>query len=330
MAIPLPALAFARMPDVSPAGVLVSDLLDAVYTSWSGVVDYRGTALPAANQWVVTRKRPTVVTEAVVALPPAGTPMGLKPAIIMAGRIANAGTMASPDTSAASALQIGINKNSGAYVDWTAALPMTSGQWFGYWSAAATSANIVGTVVRSFISAETILTQIIQASSTQWWTYSGAVVEPYDADTTNSGETDNRLYGQFVQGRSAAVSTTWLSDATKMWGHLVNNTETHGGVFTPNAGTIFAGGRKNIYGSVGSTAEVQTPSGVYVGDLMEFARSTAGVTNNGTRMGTIRGMYCAGYVQSGRYLRNGGTDLYHFVGVDTLNPSSAIMLPAVP
>jgi hypothetical protein len=317
------------MPDVSPAGVLISDLLDAIYTSWSGAVDYRGTALPAANQWVVTRKIPGLVTEAVVALPPAGTPMTKNPAIIAAGRIANAGVMATPDASAASALQIGINKNSGAYVDWTVALPMTRGQWFGYWDAAATSANIVGTVVRSFISAETIFTQIIQASATQWWMYSGAVVEPYDADTTNSGETDNRLYGQFVQGRSA-LSTTWLNGAGAMWGHGVNATEVHGGVFTPNAGTIFAGGRKNINGVIGSVAETQTPSGVYVGDIMEFARSTTGNTNNGVRMGTIRGVYCAGYVQSGRYLRNGGTDLYHFIGADTLNPLSAVMLPAVP
>lgn len=330
MSLPLSALTFARMPDKSPAGTAISDLLDAIYLSLSSATDYRGTALPSTHQWVVTRKQPTVVTEAVVALPPVGTTMALNPAIIYAGRIANAGTMSPPDSSGASLIQIGINKNSGSYIDWTAALPMTSGQWFGYWSMAPVGVNAVATIVRSFISAETIFVQLIQSSAVQYWTYSGAIVEPYDADTTLSGESDNRLYGQIVQGKAVSVATAWLNNASAMFNHGVNATETHGGVFTPGSATILSGGKRSIYQSVGTTAESQTPSGVYVGDIIEFGKSTGGNINNGYRIGTIRGCYCAGYVQSGRYLRNGATDLYHFIGADTLNPFSAIMVPAVP
>lgn len=131
MALPLPALAFARMPDQSPTGTAISDLLHAIYLSWSSATDYRGTALPAANQWILAEKT-TGVVDGVVATPPVGTAMTKAPAIIAAGRTVAAGTMAAPDAAVASVLQMGINKNSGVYADWTAPLPMTSGQWFGF------------------------------------------------------------------------------------------------------------------------------------------------------------------------------------------------------
>ena len=47
-------------------------------------------------------------------------------------------------------------------------------------------------------------------------------------------------------------------------------------------------------------------------------------------MGTVRGLYAAGLVQAGRYLRNGATDLYHFVSMNTGAAAQGIMLPAVP
>mgnify|MGYP001616299950 CR=1 FL=1 len=328
MPLPLPSLTFYRMPDQSPAGTLISDLLDAIYSGLVSTTDYRGTSLPSAHRWTITRQRPVIVTEAVDCAPPAGTPMTRSPRILYAGRIVNAGTMASPDTSAASVLQVGINKLGGAYSDWSAASPYGTGSWFGYWRAAPVGANAVATVVRCFISTETIFVQIIQAATTQYWIYAGATVEPYDADTTNSGETDNRLYGMHTSGGASAVSASFLSTNAAMWNHSTSGSSYHSGVFTPGAGTIIAGGRRRIQTFATAAAELQTPSGVYVGDIMEFGRSTATDTNAGNRMGTIRGIYSAGLVQSGRYLRSGATDLWHFVSVDTTVADDGIMLPA--
>lgn len=329
MPLPLPALTFTRMADKSPAAATLTGLLDAIHAALTATVDYRGTATPTTHRWNVTKAVVGAVTEAVVASAPTGTSMTKVPAIIYAGRALNAGTMASPDLSVASALQVGLNKNGGVYADWAAVLPMTSGQFFGYWNGAPVSVNAVATVVRCFVSTETIFVQIIQSALVQWWMYSGAIVEPYDADTVLSGETDNRLYGQFVAGGGVEVAAAWLNTATAMWGHDAAGVNPHGGVFVPGAGTLYVGGRKNICANVGSTAQTLTPSGVYAGDIMEFGRSTASNTNNGVRMGTVRGVYCAGLVQSGRFLRNGATDLYHFASPDTLNPAGAIMLPAV-
>lgn len=332
MAYPLPALAFARMADVSPTGTAIQDLLDAVFVSWSAGTDYRGTALPAANLWGVTRKRPTVVTEAVVALPPSGTAMTMSPALLVAGRIANAGTMAAPDTSAASALQVGINKNSGAYADWSAASPMTSGQFFGYWRTAPTAANAVATVVRSFISAESIFCQIITSAAVQSWFYLGAIGSPENNDTVNNAEADNRLYGMVVSGGTSSVSNVWLNTPTAaaFLNHGSSSGNHHCGVFQPGTGSLYPGGRRTLWGSAATVADTQDSAGWYGGDAVEFGRSNGSNVNNGARLGVIRGLFLAGAMQSGRYVRNGSTDLLHYVGMDTSSADDAMYLPAVP
>ena len=332
MALPLPALTFVRMADVNPAAATIAAVLDAIYTALGAAVDYRGTAVPATHLWTISRFQNAGTTEAVYAAPPAGTPMGLTPKLMWAGRIANAGTMASPDTSLASGLQSGINKNSGAYSDWTAALPFTSGQWFGYWRAAGTGINAAATVVRAYVSQETIFLQLIQAATTQYWNYNGAIIEPYDADTTVSGETDNRLYGQIVDGSTNPVASTWLSAAHSSafyFGHSTTAAYPHCGVFTPGAGTLIPAGRVNIL-TVGANANMpQTASGVWVASLMNVCKSVGDANPGGNALGTIRGLYPVGSIQSARWLRNGATDIYHFVSVDTGAAGGALMLPAV-
>jgi hypothetical protein len=82
--------------------------------------------------------------------------------------------------------------------------------------------------------------------------------------------------------------------------------------------------------SVGaSTKKSRKASGAFIGDIMDFGRNSATGQNAGTRLGTLRGIYRAGAVQSGRYLRSGATDLYHYVSVDTANAAHGLMLPAV-
>jgi hypothetical protein len=235
--------------------------------------------------------------------------------------------MASPDTSAASVLQFGINKNGGAYVDWTAASPFGSGSFSGYWRAAPVGLNLIGAIVRAFISQETVFVQFIQAATTQYWNYIGAIVEPYDADTTNSGETDNRLYG-WLTNNGTAVSGSWLNASTGIFIHSTTASAAHFGVFTPSAGTLVNLGRVTTYTVAGAAAEMQTPSGVYATELFGVAKNSATNTPNSTRYGTLRGVYPIGQVQSGRYLRNGGTDLYHFISQDTTAAADGLMLPA--
>lgn len=325
MALPLPLLTFYRLADVTLAGTLISDLLDGFYTALTATVDYRGTTIPATHLWPTAQKRPVVVTEALDLSPPAGTPMTRSPRILLAGRIANAGTMAAPDTSLASMLQVGINKLGGAYVDWSAAAPYGSGNWFGYWRAAATAANAVGTIIRVFLSQETVYYQIIQNAATQYWGYVGATIEPFTNDTVNDAETDNRLYGMFANGGTGGVGGGWLSQPTNDWLlHGAANGNFHGGVWVPGTGTIQTVSRLEVFKSAALAGMQQTPSGAYVGARWSVVQ----VAGSNNRLGTIRGLFPSGLVQSGKYLRNGATDLYHFVGMDTTLADDAMLLPA--
>ena len=93
---------------------------------------------------------------------------------------------------------------------------------------------------------------------------------------------------------------------------------------------MWACGTRTVYSTGGGTIpETQDNSGAYIGDTMDFGRNIASGQNAGTRLGTLRGVYRAGNVISGRYLRTGATDLYHYVGMDTSAVGNALLLPAV-
>ena len=315
------------MADVSPAGTSIAQFITALHSALSAPTDYRGTALPAANQWTWATAAGTVYASA----PPAGTPMTKNPQIIFS--MANPGpalTMATPDAaSVADILYAGINKNGGAYVSNLNALPFGSGQFFGNWKASTAALLSASTIIRPFISQETAFVQIIYPVATQQsWINAGAILEPFDADTVNSGETDNRLYG--IQCGGTLVVSSFLVTTGSTGGiftHSTTASAVHSGVFTPNAGTLIVGGRRTSLQNTPLAASLQTPSGVYVGDILDFG---VGTLADGNRIGTVRGIYAAGLVQSGRYLRNGATDLYHFVSMNTAAAAQGIMLPAVP
>ena len=328
MAFPLPALTFVRKADVSPSGATTTNFLDALFTSWNAAIDYRGTAVPSTHQWVIAKAG---ATNAVYATPPAGTPMGLNPAILVQAANPFTGTYAAPDTGTNGMLAVGLNKNSGAYSDYTAALPMTSGQFFGYWRAGPTAMFNAGTIIRSYISAETIFTQVITSAAVQSWFYVGAIASPYNNDATNNAESDNRLYGMVVSGGTSSVNSTWLSTTTAaaFLNHAATSGNHHCGVFQPGSANLYAGGRRSLWGTAAVADSLTDSAGWYDGEAVEIAKSLASNANSGNRLGVIRGLFLAGSVQSGRYLRNGATDLYHYVSMNTGAAGDGMMLPAV-
>lgn len=336
MSLPLPALTFYRMADQSPAAATISGLLNAIYTALTATVDYRGTSLPSTHLWTVGREQPAGTTEAVYCTAPAGTPMGLNPTLIIAGDSgAPTPTMASPDTFAASVVYAGLVKNSGAWNAWDNANPATSGTFSGYWRAAGTTWNSTTAKARVYISQEIIFVQLIGSTVTnQAWFFLGAIGEPHATNAASGGldaETDDRLYGMCTTGTAGVLSGSWASTATGnsvFFTHTASDTACHMMVFQPGAAILYTCGRKLLKQAVSASAEATTPSGVFVGDLIPLCRTSATATHNGARLGTSRGMYLVGAMQSGKTIRNGSTDLYHVVGVDTSAVDDAIMLPA--
>jgi hypothetical protein len=225
---------------------------------------------------------------------------------------------------------IGVNKNGGAYNSWDAALPMTSGQWSGYYRGVYSALNATATIVRCYVSQETIFVQCIGSATVQGWMYAGALLQPYTNDTSLACETDGRIYGMTVSGGTSSVAAAWLATTSSMFSHQTAASQLHSAVFQPNTATMYACGLRTVYNSGGgAVAELTDGSGAFIGDIMDFGRNTATGQNAGTRLGTLRGVYRAGSVQSGRYLRSGATDLYHYVSVDTANAANGLMLPAV-
>jgi len=329
MPFPVPALTFVRCADVSPAAATIAGFLDAIYTALSAVNDYRGTAKPASHAWTFTQRQVSAVTNAITCEAPAALGL-ISPVVIIAGRATSGGVMLAPDTAFNSLCLIGVNKNGGVYNSWDAALPMTSGQWSGYYRGVYSALNVTATIVRCYVSQETIFIQCIGSATVQGWMYAGGILQPYTNDTALACETDGRLYGMTVSGGTSSVSTTWLTAASAMFSHQTSASTNHSAVFQPNTATMYACGTRTVYSSGGgAVAETQDGSGAYIGDIMDFGRNTANGQNAGTRLGTLRGIYRAGNVQSGRYLRSGATDLYHYVSVDTSNVGNALMLPAV-
>lgn len=338
MSLPLPSPTFYRMADRSPASGDIQGLLDAIYAALTSTVDYRGTSLASTHLWTVGRQQLIGVTQAVYATPPAGTPMTLAPTLIIAGAAAGTPTMASPDSFAASNVLIGIVKNSGAWNAWDAASPATSGTFSGYWRGCGTTWNNIAAKVRVFIGQEIIFIQLIGATVTsQAWLALGAIVEPHATNAASGGldaEADDRLYGMWCTGAGAVVDAAWMDSATATnsplpWSHSTTAGTNHCMVWQPGTSTLYTCGRKHITQAVAAIAACTTPSGVYVGDIVTICRTSATTVHNGSRLGTARGMYPIGNIQSGRTLRNGSTDLYHVVSNDTSAVQDALLLPAV-
>lgn len=151
MAFPVPGLTFLRCADTSPAGTAIQDFLDAIYTALAAANDYRRTAKPGSHAWTFTRRQVTGVTNAVFREAPAALGL-ISPVVIFAGRtLPGTPTMLTPDITAASVPLVGVNKNGGAYNSWDAALPMTSGQFSGYYRAGSTGSNAIAELMISFV-----------------------------------------------------------------------------------------------------------------------------------------------------------------------------------
>lgn len=327
MAWPLSDLTFYRMPDQTPAASTIVGLLDAFYAGLSSATDYRGTSLPASHLPTVARFQSAGNTQSVYGNHPTGT-MGLAPKFIFAGAAAGSGTMRTPDTWTASTIHAGLTLNAGAYNAWDNVNPFTSGRNFNYWRATPTGANTTAATVRLFISQETIFWQVIQAATTQYWGTMGAIIQPFSADTTNDGESDNRLYGIYCT--PTVIPSNFQTVATVAGAPFTHGTSdgaTHTGVFLPGSSSISTVNWEGELQSAIAT-NLSTPAGIVVGRPITMVNSSGNVAPTLEPRGVMRNIHHAASIQSGRWIRNGSTDLWHFVGQSTSGAAQAIMLKA--
>jgi hypothetical protein len=331
MSLPLPTLTFYRLADVTPAASTIQGLLDAIHgADWT--TDYRGRSLASTHLWTKARYQNAGTTEAVYLTAPSGTPMTLVPKIIFAGAAAGSPTMY-VDTILASALHVGINKNSGSFNAWTAALPFTSGQFSGFTRVGPTSINSTATTVRIYVSEEVIILDIWSSATAHYPVIVGAIVEAHTQDTSSAMETDERLYGAVTQGSGGALSGAFLSSANTFFDHSMSNNAQHAYVFQPNTSSIYACGRDVLLQTAAAVGGEVDPTNAHIGRAITFARSSVTGNQGGAALGRLREVYFLGAVQGAqtRYSGSGGSrvDLFHVIGTNSGAADDAFAIKAV-
>lgn len=331
MSLPLPTLTFYRLADVTPAAATIQGLLDAIYGA-DYTTDYRARSLASTHLWTKARYQNAGTTEAVYFAAPSGTPMTLVPKIILAGAAAGSPTMY-VDTILASALHVGINKNSGAFNAWTAALPFTSGQFSGFTRVGPTAINSTATTVRIYVSEEVIVLDIWSSATAHYPVIVGATLEAYTQDTSSAMETDERLYGAVTQGSGASINSAFLSTAGTYFDHLTSNNSPHAYVFQPNTSSLYAAGRDVIMQTAAAVGGEVDSTNAHIGRAITFARSTATGAQAGAPLGRLREVYFLGAVQGAqtRYSGSGASraDLFHVIGTNSGAADDAFAIKAV-
>lgn len=240
----LAALHHRKLVTVTATTNGIADMLNAIWAAVQpSVTTYiDGTTrvfTPGGTGWTWSRYQNAGVTEAVYASPPSGS---LAQRVIIAG----AANTPSPtptmtiDTYLANRLHIGINKNSGSFNAWNAALPFTSGQWSGYVALGANTptAPIAVSIIES---EETI--QIGVFTGTVGNLYgggAGALIDPDTGDAVD-GESDGRVYGMWTGGTSLLTASMLNFAVTNVFmGHGGSASNSHFLTFTPGSATMVA------------------------------------------------------------------------------------------
>jgi hypothetical protein len=216
--------------------------------------------------WTWSRYQLAGVTQAVYASPPNGT---LGQCIIIAG--ATTTPTPSPtmviDTYLANRLHIGVNKNSGAFNAWNAALPFTSGQFSGYVQLG-TNTPTAPISFMIFETQETIQIGMTTGATGQMYgAGAGALIDPDTGDAVD-GETDGRVYGMWTCG-SSVLSQTMLNSNTvnTFMYHGSSATNAHFLTFTPGTATMVATLREIVITAQTATNRT-TRTGRFPGTVM--------------------------------------------------------------
>lgn len=328
MALPLPALTFYRMPDARPVSGAIDSLLDAIYTTLTSSTDYRGNAISSSHSWSWGRSQVGGLTNAIYnTTVPTGSGLTTNFSIIIGGAGTASPTMLTPDTFVASGSHVGIVRNPSTYNDWISSTPMTSGAFSGYWRMTPVGANSTSTVVRSFVSEESIFIQVIQNGTTQYWLHGGAILEPYTSCVSGgyaTAESDDRLLGLFT---SYTAITSDFTEGTYPT-YVNTNGSNHAGVFVPKTTGFGPIVRSNpgIWTTIDGEKDF---SGNWIAKKIStyYLRTSVGTT---LMCGYTRSfMWLGKSLSAMNVFRSGSTDLYHAVLYNTGAASVCAVLKAV-
>lgn len=235
----LTALNWKRLAPVALAANNVNAALDAIYAAGTAVTYADGSArVPGAGSawtWAIdtTNALQVGATTAAYATPPTGT---LNQRIIWAGstNAPTASPMFNTDTRTAGMMYCSVAKNAGAYANWNAAAPFTTGEFLGFATCVLAFATATWTTMTMWESQEAVIIQWSRAAPNVQTSINmaGAFLDP---GATANGESDGRLYGISTTGSNNYAATTFLT-STSINNFLYEGSTANAsrcGVFTP-------------------------------------------------------------------------------------------------
>jgi len=305
MSLPLPELTFYRMPDVTFTGSNIQQLLLNLSSSLTSLVDYRGTTIPSTHLWTwatgSTSGSISVIYNTAV---PSGASMTQNPTILFAGFTGSAtpktGTL---DTYASQSLYVGLNINGTTYTDWVNTSPMTTGNFIGYSRIGPSTVSIGTTVIRNYVSQETVVTLLRTNVSTKYLSLVGAIYEPHtsyadSAGGTRTAEPDDRIYGLTTTGTTALTNTV---------------------LSAVNTGVLFS--RSNAFLPTTSTTMLVTKASVHLQNARFYIQDLTGkyIFDKNRVMRAALGAYSGGNAAIGHY-----REFYPATGLMTNNMTNVI------
>ena len=327
----LPAVNWRYVGNQTFAAATVAAALDALYVLGTSATYADGSPRVAGSGSAGTyaRFQATGVTQSVYLTPSVTTALNQR--IILSGYTGTAptpgGTPATPDTMAADNIFISLNKNSGAFASWNAALPFTTGSFFGYWRAWTISAGVGS--VDLYECTEGIW--VVFRTSTGAATYqcgAGALIDPESTDALDA-ESDGRLYGVWTTGSGGTADVNLQQGGANRtaFNHAVAPNAAHCGVFVPGTGTVLTAYRNLFYGlAVPSTTYFRTRSGRF-GRVASIPVNSSAAAPADNVLGSLRGIgYCSNATLGQRQVNGASTVGYIISGQATVAGSSFILI----
>ena len=278
----------------------------------------------SGSAWTWARYQNGGVTEAWYGTPPTDTLSGR---VMLCGQATTAKTptLLTPDTAnAANIIQVGVNKNSGAFLAWDNASPFTSGQFSGLWRMWPTSA---GTGTAYLWESQTAV--IVVLATTGGAVYAallGDWLDPESSDTSVDAESDGALYGMSVSGSGAAMAAAWWGQSgTADWlDHNTTQGQSHTGTFTPGASTWVTASVALIPGTAMTSSGLKTRSGRWARHALAL-RATAAAPNDNV-LGRLRELFAFADAQMPAKQSSGGTTIGYVVSASTASTADALLL----
>lgn len=282
-------------------------LLDHIYTAITQASDYAGVAIPSPLTSVTKRQNAGTTESIDFGFATAGLTVKAQISGVNAARtpLMSSSTNGS-HTWTANYLMAGFTKNAGAYQAWDhATQPFTSGSPIGlskFFDAAVAAAK-----VHAYVTAESVWVFIETNTGTVFGCGIGALIDP-ESSSSNSAESDGRLYSVVVTG-TTAMATTFNTASSNAWlMHTASNNAAHWLTLQPGSSSC-------LRTSKVATLLASTTTTLINRDSEPVALPIHCIdSQNDKFLGRLREVMAVRDAKLGQRQSPGGTDRWHYVG----------------